>query len=108
MRQRAGITLPEVLMVILITGLLTATILPRFVYSSEIKSDECVANVTLMNTRLDQHFTKSGGHCPDSAVEFERLIASDRDAFPGGVPRCPYGRPYQYDPASGHIVPHQH
>jgi prepilin-type N-terminal cleavage/methylation domain-containing protein len=107
-RAGHGITLPEVLMVILILGLLAATIIPRFVYSSEAKSEECIANVTLMNARLDQCFSKGAGRSPENASDFERLVATDRDVFPCGMPRCPYARPYQYDPASGHIVAHQH
>jgi hypothetical protein len=106
-RARSGIALPEVLMVILILGLVAATVIPRVVYSNETKAHECLSNTMLMNARLDACFAKSSGQ-PPATVDIDRLIAGDGDAFPYGVPKCPYGRPYEFDAATGHIIAHQH
>ena len=103
-----GVSLPEVLLVILILGLLAATVIPRLVYSSETRSGECRANVAMMNAKIEFYFTKTVGRSPASAEEFERLITGDRNLFPNGLPKCPYGWPYDYDRATGHIVPHRH
>jgi prepilin-type N-terminal cleavage/methylation domain-containing protein len=110
MRQHVkhGITLPEILMVLLILGLVAATFIPRFVYSDEIKANECASNVTLINASLDHYFTRTGGRCPTTTAEIERLILTNREEFPSGMPKCPSGRPYEYDASTGHIIAHQH
>ena len=106
-RPRDGIALPEILMVILILGLVAATIIPRYVYSSEMKSAECRANIAHLNAVLDACVQK-GGKTPATEAEFDLLIVSDWEHFPSGIPKCPCGRPYEYNPATGHIIPHQH
>jgi type II secretory pathway pseudopilin PulG len=103
----AGIALPEILMVILILGLVAATIIPRFVYSDETRSSECKSNVILLNAALDANARK-GGQSPSNDAEFNRLILSDREHFPSGLPRCPSSRPYEYDTATGHVILHAH
>jgi len=107
-RGTRGVSLPEVLLVILILGLLAATVIPRFVYSGETRSRECRANVALLNAKIGLYFTRTSGRSPASADEFERLIAGDKDLLPKGLPKCPIGRPYDYDRATGRIVPHRH
>ncbi len=94
-------------MVILILGLVAATIIPRLVYSDATKAAECRANVTYLNAVLDD-WTQKGGKSPANEAEYDLLIVSDRDHFPSGAPKCPCGRPYEYNPATGHIIPHQH
>ena len=103
-----GISLVEVLLVLLVLGLVAAATIPRMVFSSESKGDECAANVALLNVRLDTYYAKTGGRMPADQAGFNRLILSDTEKFPNGVPKCPYGRPYDYDPDTGHVIAHQH
>jgi len=103
-----GMSLPEVLLVVLILGLLAATVIPRFVYSSETRSNECRANAALLNAKIEFYFTRTTGRSPASAQEFGRLIAGDKNLFPHGLPKCPYGRPYDYDKDTGQVIPHRH
>jgi hypothetical protein len=93
-------------MILLILGLVAAAVIPRFVYSKETRTNECASSVMLMNARLDMHFAKTGVR--PTAAEIERLITADQDAFPHGMPKCPFGRPFEYDPATGHVIAHQH
>jgi hypothetical protein len=41
-------------------------------------------------------------------ADLAKFIEADKERFPNGVPRCPYGRPYDYDPAGGCILAHRH
>jgi len=105
---RRGIGLVEVLFVLLVVGLLVAAAIPRFVYSSDAKAEECRANVALINAKLDNHLAAHGLKKPADGEEFLRLLTTDKDCFPNGLPKCPYGRPYQYDPDSGQVTVHRH
>ena len=107
-RTAGGIALVEVLLVLLVLGLVAAAAIPQLVYSSESKGDECAANVALLNNRLDAYYAKTGGKLPADQAEFNRLIAADAEKFPNGVPKCPCGRSYEYDPDTGHVIAHQH
>jgi type II secretory pathway pseudopilin PulG len=103
-----GIALPEVLFAILILGLLAAAVIPKWVYSSDTKVGECKANVALLNAEIDRYADSRGGRAPAGQDEFTRIVAQDRARFPSGLPACPYDRPYEYDPATGHVVTHRH
>ena len=103
-----GITLLEVLLVVLILGLLAAGAVPHFVYSAQDRATECGANVTLINAVLDQHFAKTGCRMLADGTDLARVVGLDKERFPRGMPKCPFGKPYEYDPATGHIIPHKH
>jgi prepilin-type N-terminal cleavage/methylation domain-containing protein len=103
-----GITLLEVLLVVLILGLVAAAAIPHFVYSGETRANECRSNIALLNAALDSYAAKCGGLTLGGTNDLVRVIGADKERFPTGTPRCPYGRPYDYDPATGHIIPHRH
>ncbi|MBM4018275.1 MAG: hypothetical protein FJ288_08110 [Planctomycetes bacterium] len=103
-----GITLLEVLLVVLILGLVAAAAIPHFVYSAERRADECRSNIALLNAALDHHGAKVRGLSLGGQGDLARLIEADKERFPKGMPKCPYGRPYDYDPATGHVIPHRH
>jgi type II secretory pathway pseudopilin PulG len=106
-RPKAGLALPELLMVILILGLVAATLIPRFVYSGEMMAAECRANIACMNAALEVH-NQTAGKPPASEAEFDLVIVSDREHFPIGIPKCPCGRLYEYDAVTGQVIPHAH
>jgi prepilin-type N-terminal cleavage/methylation domain-containing protein len=102
-----GVALPELLLVLLVLGMLAAAVIPRFVYSSQTRVDECASHVALLNAKMEA-YTGTHGRPPADAEEFRRIVAADMDRFPNGMPRCPYGRPYDYDPSSGKVIAHKH
>jgi type II secretory pathway pseudopilin PulG len=97
-----------VLLVVLILGLLAAAAIPNLVFSSEDRATECRANVSLLNASLEDHWARNGHQLLAGTAGLERLVEADKERFPKGMPKCPYGRPYDYDPATGHILPHKH
>jgi len=103
-----GIPLPEALLAVMILGLLAATIIPGMVYSGETRASECRANVALLNAEVDRIARQQGACPPADAEEFEQMVAQEKGLFPRGMPKCPCGQPYEYDPASGQVVPHRH
>jgi prepilin-type N-terminal cleavage/methylation domain-containing protein len=103
-----GITLLEVLLVLLILGLIAAAAIPSFVYSGEARVTECRSNAVLLNVALEHYTAQAGGRFPATEADFARFIDADKERFPKGMPRCPFGRPYDYDPASGSVLQHRH
>ncbi|MCX5683056.1 MAG: prepilin-type N-terminal cleavage/methylation domain-containing protein [Planctomycetota bacterium] len=103
-----GITLLEVLLVLLILGLVAAAAIPSFVYSGEARGTECRSNIALLSTEIENYTAQSGGRPPATTADFVKFVNADAERFPKGMPRCPYNRPYDYDPASGSILPHRH
>jgi type II secretory pathway pseudopilin PulG len=106
-RPKSGIALPEILMVLLILGLVAAAVIPRYVYSEETKAGECRSNILLINSHL-QAYARKEGRSPDTMAQVGAIVAADRDTFPTGMPKCPYGRPYEYNPVTGQIIVHKH
>ncbi|MCX5677088.1 MAG: prepilin-type N-terminal cleavage/methylation domain-containing protein [Planctomycetota bacterium] len=107
-RSTKGITLLEVLLVLLILGLLAAAAIPSFVYSGEARGTECRSNITLISAAVEHYTVQAGGRPPATRADLVKLIEADKERFPKGMPRCPYGRPYDYDPAGGCILAHRH
>lgn len=106
--ERRGITLLEVLLVLLILGLVAAAAIPHFVYSGEARETECRSNVALLKAAIENYAAQSGGRPPAGRADLVKFVEADRERFPKGMPRCPYGRPYDYDPAAGCILAHRH
>jgi prepilin-type N-terminal cleavage/methylation domain-containing protein len=107
-REKKGITLLEVLLVLLILGLVAAAAIPSFVYSGEARGTECRSNVALLNAELDNYAAQAGGRPPPTTADLLKFVDADKERFPKGMPRCPYGRPYDYDPVGGRILEHRH
>ena len=103
-----GITLLEVLLVLLILGLVAAAAIPHFVYSGETRGSECRSNVALLTAAVEHYAAQSGGRTPATLADLAKFAEADKERFPNGMPRCPYGRPYDYDPAGGRILMHRH
>jgi len=102
-----SLPLAEILFCILILGLVAAVAIPPMVYSRDTRAAECQANIRLLERVVQQWAEAHNGWPPADQDEFQRLVREGRDLH-GQVPKCPYGKPYVYDPATGRIVPHQH
>jgi type II secretory pathway pseudopilin PulG len=109
-----------VLLVVAILGLLAMIAVPRFAHSSyDAKVNVCRANIAMLNTQIDlnaaMELSPDGGNpllsdterYPANQTEFETRILKP-EKFPDGVPECPFGLPYVYDPVKRRIRPHDH
>lgn len=85
MRSRKGVTLIELMIVVLILGALAVIALPR-IYggSATAKINGCLTNVDLINTNMELYNANNNSY-PTLTVLF-----ADANYFPDGTPICPY------------------
>jgi prepilin-type N-terminal cleavage/methylation domain-containing protein len=89
MRSRKGLTLIELLIVVIILGALAAIAIPRITTSTTTaKQNACNTNVDTLNTAMEMYYIDHGSY-PTLAV-----LTSDVNYFPDGAPTCPFGTPY--------------
>jgi len=99
--------LAEALFCLLVFGLVGAVAIPPMVYSRDTRASACRANVELLNRKIARWAADHHGWPPADEAAFRHLVDHDPD-LRGHLPACPYGHPYIYDPAAGHVVPHRH
>ncbi len=89
-RNRA-FSLVELLIVVLILGALAFIAVPRISQSStQAKLNACEFNRDLLQRQLELYFHDTGTW-PSGYWVF----SSNKDYFPDGPPKCPYGVPYK-------------
>lgn len=90
MRQKRGVTLIELLIVVLILASLAAVAVPRISKSSaSAKENACATNVDLINSAIEMYYIDEGSY-PTSL----NLVTRNDDYFPDGAPECPLGGTY--------------
>jgi prepilin-type N-terminal cleavage/methylation domain-containing protein len=107
-RDERGLTLVELLAVILILGILVAAALPNFL-SAEDNARDAVdrANVRSINAAIQLYRYRTGA-CPTTGAQLQSGILNNTTYFPDGVPQDPIdgfntasvtrpGDPYQND-----------
>ncbi len=107
LREERGLTLVELLAVILILGILVAAALPNFL-SAEDNARDAVdrANVRSINAAIELYRYRTGA-CPTSGSQLYTAILNSPTYFPEGPPQDPIdgfpnspvrpGDPYQND-----------
>ncbi len=102
-RAHRGFTLLELLVVILIIGLLTGIVAPRFL-GQVSRSEETAARAQLdAFDKALQAYRIDTGHYPTTGQGLRALVAASGDEpgwrgpyLQGVVPADPWGTPYQY------------
>jgi type II secretion system protein G len=108
MRSRKGLTLIELLIVVIILGALAAIAIPRISTSATTaKSNACKTNISTLNTALEMYHVDHGDY-PDALTG----VTSDVNYFsPTDVPKCPFTDTVYdsgYTKSSGRVAAHSH
>jgi type II secretion system protein G len=104
MRSRKGLTLIELLIVVIILGALAAIAIPRITTSATTaKSNACKTNVDTLNTAIEMYQIDNGSYPASLAT-----ITADANYFPDGAPVCPFGTAYSYDSGTHRVAEHSH
>ena len=93
-QKNKGVTLIELLIVVLILAALAAIAVPRISQSAATaKARACETNINMFNSMIEQYFIDNGDYPNDMDVLF-----NDTSYFPDGKPVCPItGETYKKD-----------
>ena len=92
MKGKKGLTLIELLIVVIVLGALAAIAIPRLSNSAtNAKLRACQTNVDTMNTQIELYYTEHETWPTLTA------IVDDPNYFPDGAPACPSGGTYTLD-----------
>ncbi len=102
--QRKGVTLVELLIVVLILAALAAIAIPRISQSATTaRQRACDTNVALVNTSIELYNADEDAY-PSSLA----LVTGETDYFPDGAPACPLATPYVMNGTTFRVATHVH
>jgi prepilin-type N-terminal cleavage/methylation domain-containing protein len=83
--KRKGVTLIELLIVVLILAALSAIAIPRISQSAtNAKTKACHTNLDVINSSIELFNADTGGYPADLTI-----VTGDINYFPDGAPLCP-------------------
>ena len=103
MASRRGLTLLELLIVVLVAGALAVIIVPRIGGSAiNAKIKACKANVDVINRQIEVYKANTN-NWPAALTE----VTENTDYFRDGPPKCPFGTAYTLGP-NHRVAKHNH
>ena len=103
-KKREGVTLIELLIVVLILAALSAIAIPRISQSAHnAKANACDTNVDVMNSAIEMYNADTGGY---PAVIGD--VTGSTTYFPDGAPVCPLTVAYVMDGVKYRVNSHSH
>ncbi len=92
-KKREGVTLIELLIVVLILAALSAIAIPRISQSANnAKQNACDTNIDVVNSAIEMYNADEGSY-PSNLSD----ITDSKTYFPDGAPGCPLGGTYTMD-----------
>jgi len=86
MRNKRGVTLVELLIVVLILGALAAIAIPRLTQSADTaKKNACSTNLDIINSQIELYAADNNSTYPTTLT----VITNSLTYFPDGPPGCP-------------------
>ena len=85
--KNKGITLIELLIVVIILGALAAIAIPRISTSAHnARKNACYTNIDILNSKLEMNCADNDGEYPADLAD----LTADANYFPDGAPVCPF------------------
>ncbi len=95
MKKRTGVTINELLIVVLILAALSAIAIPRITQSAQsAKQNACDTNVSVINSAIEMYAADEGGAYPADDAAMQTVVTGNTDYFPDGAPTCPLSGTY--------------
>lgn len=97
-KQSRGVTLIELLIVVLILAALSAIAIPRITQSAQnAKQNACDTNISVINSAIEMYAADNSGEYPADDAAMQTVVTGDTDYFPDGAPTCPLTGTYSMD-----------
>ncbi len=103
-KKREGVTLIELLIVVLILAALSAIAIPRISQSAQnAKANACDTNVDVINSAIEMYNADNSGY-PENMSD----VTESATYFPDGAPVCPLAVAYVMDGVTYRVSSHSH